>query len=182
MVRNKIVNTIGVDIEAMIIVHRGDKQNLQWLLRDPETVLPLLHRGTTWPPHDEEFNNEEHYKADILLCYHTLIHNRVGQEQEVIPDIKNIRVSPPERYAGDDNIKMFETWLTELLWWFQVYNVTGNHKDSLWVDLCGTTLIGLAATWYADEVESWNQTTRVWLFEELICHLYKQSHCTEHSN
>ena len=25
----------------MIIVHRGDKQNFQWLLRDPETVLPL---------------------------------------------------------------------------------------------------------------------------------------------
>src|SRR6202040_839338 len=86
----------------------------------------------------------------------------------------NIRVSPPERYAGDDNIEMFETWLTGLLRWFQVYNVTGNHKDSLRVDLCGTTLTGLAATWYADEVESWNRTTRVWLFKELICHLYKQ--------
>ena len=69
---------------------------------------------------------------------------------------------------------MFETWLTGLLWWFRVYNVTGNHKDSLRVDLCGTTLTGLAATWYADEVEFWNRTTRVWLFEELIWHLYKQ--------
>ena len=69
---------------------------------------------------------------------------------------------------------MFETWLTGLLRCFRVYNVTGNHKDSLQVDLCGTTLTGLAATWYADEVEAWNRTTRVWLFEELICHLYKQ--------
>src|ERR1700723_3434620 len=69
---------------------------------------------------------------------------------------------------------MFETWLTGLLWWFRVYNVAGNHKDSLREDLCGTTLTRLAATWYADEVESWNQTTRVWLFEELICHLYKR--------
>src|ERR1700720_2141812 len=69
---------------------------------------------------------------------------------------------------------MFETWLTGLLQWFRVYNVTGNHKDSLRVDLCGTTLTGLAATWYTDEVESWNRATRVWLFEELICHLYKR--------
>src|SRR6202041_1121537 len=69
---------------------------------------------------------------------------------------------------------MFETWLTGLLRWFRVYNVTGNHKDSLRVDLCGTTLTGLAATWYTDEVEAWNQTTRVWLFEELIFHLYKR--------
>src|SRR6202035_2750612 len=71
-------------------------------------------------------------------------------------------------------IEMLKTWLTGLLQWFRVYNVTGNHKDSLRVDLCGTTLTGLAATWYADEVESWIRTTRVWLFEELICHLYKQ--------
>src|SRR3984957_9734243 len=69
---------------------------------------------------------------------------------------------------------MFKTWLTRLLRWFRVYNVTGNHEDSLRVDLCGTTLTGLAATWYADEVESWKRTTQVWLFKELICHLYKQ--------
>src|ERR1700723_3855416 len=69
---------------------------------------------------------------------------------------------------------MFETWLTGLLRWFRVYNVTGNHKDSLRVDLCAITLTGLAATWYMDEVESWNRTTQVWLFEELIFHLYKR--------
>src|ERR1700722_9232198 len=133
-----------------------------------------IHRGTTQPPHDEKFDNEEHYEADILLHYRTLIHDCVGQEREVTPDIKNIRVSPPERYAGDDDIKMFKTGLTGLLQWFRVYNVTGNHKDSLRVDLCGTTLTGLAATWYMDKVESWNRATRVWLFEELICHLYKR--------
>ena len=42
------------------------------------------------------------------------------------------------------------------------------------VDLCGTTLNGLAAIWYADEVEAWNQRTRKWYFENLICSMYKQ--------
>ena len=41
MVMNEIVNTIGIDIGAMIIVHCGDKQNLQWFSRDPETTIPL---------------------------------------------------------------------------------------------------------------------------------------------
>src|ERR1700722_5889851 len=96
-----------------------------------------VNRGTTQPPHDEEFDNEEHYEADILLHYDTLIHDRVGQEREVNPDIKNIWVSPPERYAGDNDIEMFKTLLTRLLWWFRVYNVTG--INTLRVDLCGTT-------------------------------------------
>jgi hypothetical protein len=42
------------------------------------------------------------------------------------------------------------------------------------VDLCGTTLAGLAATWYADEVEAWNQRTNKWIFEDLMCELYKR--------
>jgi hypothetical protein len=42
------------------------------------------------------------------------------------------------------------------------------------VDLCGTTVTGLAATWYADEVEAWNRKTRDWYFEDLICAMYKQ--------
>src|ERR1700722_141288 len=59
-----------------------------------------VHRGTTRPPHDEEFDNEEHYEADILLRYRTLICDRVGSEQEVNPDIKNIRVSPLVNIMG----------------------------------------------------------------------------------
>ena len=44
MVRNKIIDPIGIDIGAMIIVHRGDKQDLQQLLGAPKTALPL-HTG-----------------------------------------------------------------------------------------------------------------------------------------
>ena len=41
MVENRIVDTIGIDTEMMTIVHHGDKQNLQWFSRDPETIIPL---------------------------------------------------------------------------------------------------------------------------------------------
>ena len=91
-----------------------------------------------------------------------------------IPDVKNIQVSAPEKYSGEDDIKKFDTWLAGLLRWFRVYNVTGQEKDLLRVDLCGTTLSGLTAVWYADEVEAWNRKTKEWYFDELICALYKR--------
>ena len=100
--------------------------------------------------------HEDQYKAELLCHYKDLIHDHVGHEREALPDIKNIRVSPPEKYAGEDDIEVFDTWLNRLLRWFRVYIVTGSHKDSMRVDLCGTNLTGLAATWCADEVEAWN--------------------------
>ena len=83
-------------------------------------------------------------------------------------------MSPPEKYSGEDDIEKFDTWLAGLLRWYRVYNVTGNEKDTMRVDLCGTALTDLAATWYADEVEAWNRRTRYWYFEDLICAMYKR--------
>ncbi|KIM82397.1 hypothetical protein PILCRDRAFT_7798 [Piloderma croceum F 1598] len=99
---------------------------------------------------------------------------RMGRAREQLPDIKNIRISPPEKYAGDDDIEKFNTWLAGLLCWYRVYNVTGNKKDSMRVDLCGTAVTGLTATWYVDKVEAWNQKTRDWYFEDLIYAMYKR--------
>ena len=45
--------------------------------------------------------------------------------------------------------------------------------DSMRVDICGTTLTGLAVTWCTDKVEAWNRRTRKWYFEGLICSMYK---------
>ena len=123
---------------------------------------------------DGDSAREELYEAEILKRYRGLIRDRVGYALEPLPDIKNIRVSPPEKYGGDDDIEVFETWLSGLLRWFRVYNVTGPQKDSVRVDLSGTTLTGLAATWYADEVEAWNRKTKEWSFENVICGLYKR--------
>ena len=41
MVKNKIIDPIRINTGAMIIVHCGDKQNVQWFPGDPETTLPL---------------------------------------------------------------------------------------------------------------------------------------------
>jgi hypothetical protein len=51
--------------------------------------------------------------------------------------------------------------------------VTEEDKNFLQVNLCGTTLFRLTATWYADKVEDWNQKTKHWYFDDLVCTLYK---------
>ena len=123
---------------------------------------------------DGDGAREEHYEEELLRRYRGLIRDRIGNALEPLPDIKNIRVSPPEKYGGDDDIEVFDTWLAGLLRWFRVYNVSGPQKDSVRVDLTGTSLTGLAATWYADEVEAWNRKIWEWSFENVICGLYKR--------
>jgi hypothetical protein len=87
--------------------------------------------------------------------------------------MKSIYISVPDKYSGKGDIENFDVWLTGLLSWMRVHNVTGPKKDTLWVDICGTTLTSLAATWYTDNVEAWNWKVKTWTFEWLICELYK---------
>ena len=68
--------------------------------------------------HHKDDTHEDQYEAELLCCYKGLIYDRVGHEHEALPDIKNIRVSPPEKYSGEDNIEVFDTWLNGLLCWF----------------------------------------------------------------
>ena len=70
-------------------------------------------------------------RQNFCVVIKGLIYDRVGHEREALPDIKNIRVSAPEKYSGEDDIEVFDTWLNGLLCWFRVYNVTGDHKDSM---------------------------------------------------
>jgi hypothetical protein len=123
---------------------------------------------------DEDDIHKNNYEAEILCRYRWLIRDQIGQEREAHPDIKNIKVSPPEKYAGEDDIEVFDTWLAGLLQWLWVYNITGDAKDAMRVNLCGTTLTGLAATWYVDKVKAWNRCVQVWYFEDLVCEMYKQ--------
>ena len=81
--------------------------------------------------------------------------------------------SPPEKYSGEDDIEVFDTWIAGLLRWLRVQNVCSPRKDVLRVDLCGATLKGLTANWFAEEVESFNRTVDEWTFEDVVCAMYK---------
>ena len=114
------------------------------------------------------------YERDIMYRYRKMIRDRVGRPRDDLTDVKGIKISPPEKYGGEDDIEVFDTWIAGLLRWLRVQNVCGPKKDVLRVDLCGTTLKGLAANWFAEEVESFNRTVDDWLFEDVVCAMYKR--------
>jgi len=154
-----ILLTLAVRTNHLDVVHKGHlvdcEEIMGELTQDTHTMRHAHMEHIMIPPIIPV--HEDTYEAEFLCHYKWLVYDCVGQEQGPLPDIKNIKVSPLEKYNGEDNIKKFDTWLAGLLRWFQVYNVTGDHKDTVRVDLCGTTLAGLATTyWYVDEVEVWN--------------------------
>ena len=114
------------------------------------------------------------YEHEIMQRYRRMIRDRVGQSRGDLADVKGIKVSPPDKYGGEDDIEIFDTWLAGLLRWLRVQNVCRENKDVLRIDLCGTTLKGLAANWFAEEVESINRPVEYWLFEDVICAMYKR--------
>src|ERR1700729_3086394 len=129
--------------------------------------------GTDWDD-DDGIAHEIAYENEVLRRIRKMIRDRVGYELETQVDTKSIRISAPDKYSGEDDIEKFDVWLTGLLRWMRVHNVTGPNKDTLRVDLCSTTLTSLAATWYTDNVEAWNRKVKNWTFERLICELYKR--------
>ena len=120
-----------------------------------------------------EDEHEMVYENAIVQKIRDTIYDRVGTEPEYdIAGMKNIKPAPPEKYGGEDDIESFENWLAGVLRWLRVAGVTGKSKEQLQVDLCGTTLKGLAADWFHLEVESFDRKIRNWTFTELIVAMY----------
>ena len=60
-----------------------------------------------------------------------MIRDQVGYDLKNPSDTKSIRIPPPDKYSGEDDIEKFDVWLTGLLRWMRVHNVTGPKKDML---------------------------------------------------
>ena len=60
---------------------------------------------------------EMDYEHGVMLRYRRMIRDRVGQPRDDFTDVKGIKVSPPEKYSGEDDIEVFDTWIAGLLRW-----------------------------------------------------------------
>ena len=50
-----------------------------------------------------------------------MIRDRVGYELETQVDMKSIRISAPDKYSGEDDIKKLDVWITNKVkvWMFK---------------------------------------------------------------
>src|SRR5262245_11638022 len=135
-------------------------------------------RSMSLRPLDPLWAKDEHemvYENAIVQKIRDTIYDRVGIEAAYdIASMKNIKPVPPEKYGGEDDIESFKNWLAGVLRWLRVTGVTGRTKEQLRVDLCGTTLKGLAANWFHLEVKSFDRKVCDWTFMDLIVAMYGQ--------
>src|SRR5262245_38121533 len=127
-------------------------------------------------PLDPPWAEDEHkmvYENAIIQKIKDMIYDHVRIEAAYnIAGMKNIKPVLPEKYGGEDDIESFENWLAGVLRWLCVTGVTGKSKEQLRVDLCSTTLKGLAANWFHLEVKSFDRKVCDWTFTDLIVAMY----------
>ena len=87
--------------------------------------------NSSYSPSVEEVNNDR-YEDVMIRCLRTMIKDRVSRSMSYMLDkVKHVKPTPPKQYGGEDDVKVFETWLADLLRWFRVTGITGDSKDQL---------------------------------------------------
>jgi hypothetical protein len=65
-------------------------------------------------------NGTENYQDRIIFRIHQLIHSMVGVHQDYPDGFKSLKQNLPTIYSGNSNLNAFDSWLRELLRYFQL--------------------------------------------------------------
>jgi Ty3 transposon capsid-like protein len=132
------------------------------------TVVPDV------PPYTDDVLELE-YEDEVIRRIRAMIKDRVGKAMGYDHHtLKSVKPTPPEKYGGEDDVKIFNNWLAGLLRWLRISGLGGRANDQLRIDLCGTNLKTLASDWFHAEVEAWNRDILDWTFTDVICALYRR--------
>ena len=70
----------------------------------------------------------------LVIKYANFIDEALGSEPpaaEMMGHLKLIKIPIPEtKYGGEDDLEVFDTWIRNLINWFQTYMLTGDSRDS----------------------------------------------------
>jgi hypothetical protein len=104
--------------------------------------------------------------------YHQLVSQHVGRRVTVSSRVKPPKVPEPKAYAGEEDVEVFERWLTSLLRWFRINRYGGPDLDEDRVVCTAMFLEGTALTWYNDNVDGGGHQLDRWSFETVVTGLY----------
>ncbi|KZT06183.1 uncharacterized protein LAESUDRAFT_714528 [Laetiporus sulphureus 93-53] len=89
--------------------------------------------------------------------------------------LKNIKDLPkPNKYDGEDNREMFDSWLKSLLRWMCLTRLGGPNLDEECLQMLGQYLKGAASEWYNDTIDDIDVDAQLWSFVEALCMLFRQ--------
>lgn len=103
---------------------------------------------------------------------------RINKNTPAPAYLKLAKLQPPKAYDGKDDLDAFELWLRNLLEYFYTLRITGPSLDIDRLRLLSTSLMGEAARWYYNTVQSSSREKRDWTFEEATVGLFRRFiHC-----
>ncbi|KAK7688421.1 hypothetical protein QCA50_008794 [Cerrena zonata] len=101
------------------------------------------------------------------------IREKVGDPlPDQLPILKNLKISQPAGYSGQDDTDTFDVWLSTVCRWLRISRIVGPILDIERVHLLGTVLEGEALLWYHSVIDSPHRIKRYWDFESAIVALY----------
>jgi hypothetical protein len=111
------------------------------------------------PPSHGLWNTEHYHDSVMLKRIKKLIHWKVGLPLVAPPGSKQPKISEPQKYAGNRNHDVFLQWLNQFLNWLRNYYYCGDEADYSCLNLLGNYIKGIAADWFAADVDNPDRMT-----------------------
>jgi hypothetical protein len=99
----------------------------------------------------------------------------IQMEPEELPVLsKQIKISTPDPYEGQDDVEVFSTWVMNIARFFNLTRLVGKKLDQQRVVVLGDLLKGQAREWYNAEVRSPERIQGKWTLLEVVYALQEQ--------
>jgi hypothetical protein len=99
-------------------------------------------------------NGTENYQDQLIFGICQLIHSMVGVHQDYPDGFKSLKQNLPTTYSGNSNLDTFDSWLQELLRYFQLAQMAGPKWDNIRITITSQILKDAASRWYITQIEN----------------------------
>jgi hypothetical protein len=148
---------------------------------DPPGDYPEGHAGiSAYRVSQEPLNNglwnaEQYHYTVMLRRICRLIQWKVGMSITAPPGSKQPKMGEPTKYSGNRNHDVFLQWLNQFLNWLRSHYYCGDEADSSRLNLLGNYVEGIAADWYAADVDNPDKMAEKPLkFVDAVCAMHRR--------
>ncbi|KIM72762.1 hypothetical protein PILCRDRAFT_15823 [Piloderma croceum F 1598] len=133
------------------------------------------YRVSQGPPNKGLWNTEQYHYTVMLKRIRRLIHWKVGMSITAPPGSKQPKMGEPHKYSGNRNHNVFLQWLNQFLNWLRSHYYCGDKADPSRLNLLGNYVEGIAADWYAADVDNPDKMTMEPMrFIDAVCAMHQR--------
>ncbi|KIJ47020.1 hypothetical protein M422DRAFT_249332 [Sphaerobolus stellatus SS14] len=146
---------------------------------DSETTVRNHQEGTVpfQQPDDWDIldmSNNESDNALVRMIRYMLDQN-IQTTMEKSPLVKaGVKVTPPDKYSGEQSFEALETFVKGLLWWLDMHSMLGPDAYRYQVSFLGMRLVGKALEWFDKTFEPRKYQGTPMDLEQVVTGLYGQ--------